>query len=71
MSKRDYKKDAWLLHIEFHKELDSIRPVLKGSEVKNLDRLHDLFDNVILMIEKLYDQILKLEGALEEVRRRR
>jgi len=63
--KRDYKTEAWQLHTEFHKYLKPIRIVLKGPLVNDLDKLHDLFDKLAFWVGELYDENLKLQGALE------
>jgi exonuclease VII small subunit len=58
--------------------LKSGKPVL-ADEINSLAEelgkatglAHSIFDNVVAMVEQLNDQLLKLEGALEEARRRR
>lgn len=74
---KDWKKEAYQLHIAFHETVLNVCPAAKiaDKEVregveKAIGQAHNLFDTLILWIEKLSDNCLKLEGALEEARRK-
>jgi exonuclease VII small subunit len=89
MLKKDWKKEAWELHVAFHDtalrhlenvvhRLKSGKPVL-ADEINSLAeelgkatvQAHSIFDTVVTWVEQMNDQLLKLEGALEEARRGR
>jgi predicted nucleic acid-binding Zn-ribbon protein len=88
MLKKDWKKEAWELHVAFHETvleaLERLIQALKSEEAvlkdkakllaeeldKTRTQAHNLFDTIVKWVEQLNDQLLKLEGALEEARRR-
>jgi len=64
MKERDYKKDAWQTHVAFHDlYLNKVPEEIHSG-------LHSMFDTLIMWIEEMDDRIRRLEGALEEVRRK-
>jgi len=79
MSEKDWKKEAYQLHIAFHQTaLDPLsRATAKITDEetrkeveKTTTQMHNLFDTAISWVEKLSEKLLKLEGALEEARRK-
>jgi len=70
--KRDYKKDAWQLHVAFHDLLKDVRYGFQktATECEKLaNHLDTIFDALVKWIEELDDQVKRLEGALEELRK--
>jgi len=79
---KDWKKEAWQLHFESHRNLNNIDVLLQSipknatlepvsKSIKNeVTQLHNFLDTLVMWIEKLSDENLKLQGALEEAHRK-
>jgi len=79
MTEKDWKKEAYQIHIAFHQTvldpLDRAISKIVDKEAKNelskiSSQMHSMFDTVIMWVENLSNQKLRLEGALEEARRK-
>ena len=79
MTEKDWKKEAWQMHISSHQTifdpLGRVIPKIADEETrKELEKIastmHNLFDILVHWVEILSDEKLKLEGALEEARKR-
>jgi len=62
---RNYQKDAWQLHIAFHKDVLDTKAETEQDFKKILEHAHSLFDTLVMWIEEMQKEIYKLEGALE------
>jgi len=78
MTEKDWKKEAYQMHTAFHQTalqpLDTtISDIYSSEETKSKlqeisSQIHSMFDTLIMWVEKLSDEKLKLEGQLEEAR---
>jgi hypothetical protein len=81
LSVKDWKKEAYQIHVAFHDfvvtPLETLLAelVLDEKWKKELQKIgqqaHNMLDSVVGWVEQLSDENLKLQGALEEARRSR
>jgi tellurite resistance protein len=77
--KKDWKKEVWAQHQISHetwlKNLERLiwQENLSDSTKEELEKIrsmvHSQFDTLVAWVEELTDEILRLEGRLEEARR--
>jgi len=73
---KDYQKEAWQLHIAFHREvLDGLDEYLRAGpfselEIENIKKIvedgHNLFDTLVLWIEWMQKENYRLQGKVEQ-----
>lgn len=66
LTERDYAKEANQIHIAFHDNFLNV----KEKDEKVCENAHCMFDTLVLWIEEMQKKIYRLEGAIEEARKR-
>jgi len=75
---KDYQKEAWQLHIIFHREvLEPLGRPIPGLSAESRtevnrwkDQADNLFDTLVMWIEEMQKEIYRLEGEIRAEKRR-